>query len=382
MRRLFVYVLSMVFCIAGMDAAENGIDGLLKAIGVDSAECNGAHDVLLERVDQIGMHGLCHSDIAASVSLILRGREEAAAQALSAIIQNAVCADPAVGAAVDYLVEYRRRQGTDSEAYVQALRIKADYLCRVDSVGAEPFVELAEYYLAQGDAAAARRSLDISLAGQTQPDSAELLRIARCYSRLGGKIEPENGVPHEFFLLVVGLLVATVSALAVAALYFRVRWKKGKGAPAVAPSEAKGAAAMLKVALAASEKYREFELLTERKLAAGQTKDLYSSLNCGSQAAQYREAFFEAFDSAFLRTFPTFEQSVNSLLKEDRMLKFRQPLTPECRIAALMSLDVDDSTTLSQTLGLTLNTVYTYRNRLKGRAADRGSFEDNLRSLL
>ena len=46
-----------------------------------------------------------------------------------------------------------------------------------------------------------------------------------------------------------------------------------------------------------------------------------------------------------------------------------------------MRLGVTDSTKISKFLGLSLTTVYTYRNRVKSRAADKENFEKNIRSI-
>ena len=48
---------------------------------------------------------------------------------------------------------------------------------------------------------------------------------------------------------------------------------------------------------------------------------------------------------------------------------------------ALMMTGITDSSRLARFLGLSLNTVYTYRTRLKGRALDRENFEEKLRKL-
>jgi len=50
-------------------------------------------------------------------------------------------------------------------------------------------------------------------------------------------------------------------------------------------------------------------------------------------------------------------------------------LTPELRILAFMRLGLDDSSKIARFLNLSVNTVYTYRNRMKNRASDRDNFE-------
>lgn len=56
-------------------------------------------------------------------------------------------------------------------------------------------------------------------------------------------------------------------------------------------------------------------------------------------------------------------------------------MTPELRIAAFLRLGISDSARIAHGLGLSVNTVYTYRNRLRGRAVDRDSFERDLREI-
>ncbi len=50
-------------------------------------------------------------------------------------------------------------------------------------------------------------------------------------------------------------------------------------------------------------------------------------------------------------------------------------LNTELRILAFMRLGIDDSAKVARFLGLSLNTIYTYRNKLKSRALRRDEFE-------
>ncbi|MDE6523954.1 MAG: hypothetical protein K2L66_00190 [Paramuribaculum sp.] len=88
------------------------------------------------------------------------------------------------------------------------------------------------------------------------------------------------------------------------------------------------------------------------------------------------EIFQQLFDTAFLCTYPRFVDRLNSLLLPDKTFPHPAPgqLTPELRVAAFMRIGVDDCNRIARTLGLSLNTVYTYRNRTRQRAADRNSF--------
>lgn len=143
------------------------------------------------------------------------------------------------------------------------------------------------------------------------------------------------------------------------------------------------AASLLSVAMEAAEQGRSFNLLAERKLAASQSKDLYQSLSTGKIARMQTEAFLNAFDKAFLEAYPHFFEDLNTLLRDDAKIEIKADdgLTPEQRIAAFLRMGVSDSAQLAKTLGLSLNTVYTYRNRLKNRAIDRSTFESELHDI-
>lgn len=136
----------------------------------------------------------------------------------------------------------------------------------------------------------------------------------------------------------------------------------------------------LSLAFSALENLKEFNRYAHRKLTAGQAKDLFKDLEHGNFVQSQSEKFFEEFDAMFLKSEPRFLDRLNALLRQDQRLDL-QPgnrLSPELRIAALMSLGISDSSRIAAVLGLSLNTVYTYRNRLKGRAKDRTEFENKL----
>ncbi len=128
---------------------------------------------------------------------------------------------------------------------------------------------------------------------------------------------------------------------------------------------------------------RDFNTLVDRKLTVGQSHELYNDIHSGRLIKEITEGFFEEFDRVFLKSEPDFIPRLNSLLLPDKQFDVYPDgkLSPELRIAALIKLGVDDSTRLSRILGLSLNTIYTYRNRLRGRAKDRNAFETALIAL-
>ena len=90
----------------------------------------------------------------------------------------------------------------------------------------------------------------------------------------------------------------------------------------------------------------------------------------GINVKQERNKLFTGFDTVFLRLFPNFIAQFNSLFKEDdRILLLEdQLLTTELRIFALIRLGISDSEQISRMLGYSINTIYTYKTRVKNRS--------------
>jgi len=126
-----------------------------------------------------------------------------------------------------------------------------------------------------------------------------------------------------------------------------------------------------------------FNRLAGRKIKAGQVTDLLNMIESGKIIRDQLQTFYEVFDSAFLMIYPDFVTQINELLADDKRIVIREGerLTPELRIMAFMRLGLDDSNQISKFLGLSLNTVYTYRNKMKTRAKDRDKFEDQVRNI-
>ncbi|MFD2720984.1 DUF6377 domain-containing protein [Hymenobacter monticola] len=83
-----------------------------------------------------------------------------------------------------------------------------------------------------------------------------------------------------------------------------------------------------------------------------------------------RNELLRGFDTVFLRLFPNFIAQFNALFREeDRVvLADDQLLTAELRIFALIRLGIADSEQISRMLGYSINTIYTYKTRVKNRS--------------
>ena len=126
-----------------------------------------------------------------------------------------------------------------------------------------------------------------------------------------------------------------------------------------------------------------FNKIAGRKIKVGQVTELLNTIESGKVMREQLQSFYEVFDEAFLAVYPDFVEDVNRLLEPDKQLSPGEDgtLGTELRIVAFMRLGVDDSAQIARFLGLSLNTIYTYRNKVKTRAINRATFEQDVRNI-
>lgn len=118
-------------------------------------------------------------------------------------------------------------------------------------------------------------------------------------------------------------------------------------------------------------------------LASKQYTGLQKLLD-GVNIKQERHALFKGFDQVFLKLFPRFVPAFNTLFRPEDHLPVAadQLLTPELRIFALVRLGIADSERIGRILGYAINTVYTYKTRVKSRSIfPNEEFEARVRAL-
>lgn len=131
------------------------------------------------------------------------------------------------------------------------------------------------------------------------------------------------------------------------------------------------------------DKLNQFCHLANRKISTGKVDDLYKLTKSGKFVETQTKEFYEVFDNAFLHIYPGFVESVNALLLPDKQITLPpgQLLNTDLRILAFMRLGIDDSARIAQILNYSINTIYTYRNKLKNRAINRDTFESDILSI-
>ena len=122
-------------------------------------------------------------------------------------------------------------------------------------------------------------------------------------------------------------------------------------------------------------------------------EDLYNELKSTKALNDAIRLFHQNFDTAFLNIYPDFIEEVNNLMTDDNQFPEEETkgrtdmaggsarLTTELRVLALIRLGINDNQTIAGILRSSLTTIYTYRSKLKSRAKDKDSFEDNIRRI-
>lgn len=96
-----------------------------------------------------------------------------------------------------------------------------------------------------------------------------------------------------------------------------------------------------------------------------QIQDIIKQINLKAE----REDLYGSFDRIFLKLFPDFIAKFNTFISEDGkyVIEENAPLPPELRIFALIRLGITDNEKIAQFLGYSINTIYTYKTRLKNK---------------
>jgi len=117
------------------------------------------------------------------------------------------------------------------------------------------------------------------------------------------------------------------------------------------------------------DKMENTQQLVNRKIASRQFDDLLQLFKKADIQAE-RDHLYASFDQIFLKLFPDFVNQYNALFHEkDRvLLNPGDTLTTEMRIFALIRLGITSSERIAKFLNYSLNTVRTYKTKIKNKA--------------
>ncbi|MDE6287305.1 MAG: hypothetical protein K2M00_00800, partial [Muribaculaceae bacterium] len=287
---------------------------------------------------------------------------------LNNILEEITPQHPAYAIVTGMLARYYKDNEQKRDNYLYYLTLSAIH--DVLTVNGEPqsLVTLASELSSDGDTDRAYRYLMVASEAFESSKSALLGNtLLQPLSLVNKKIqEREVNTRHNLTLLLVILSFVVILALGIA-LFERnrrrnLRLREARLREAVATRNLY-INQLLEVCAVYVEGLEDFNRLVGRKLKTGQSKDLYQMIESGKIIQEQTERFFTVFDAAVMKIFPTFTDDINSLLQPDKQIVAANSdkLTPEQRIVAFMRLGVTDSVRISKFLGLSLNTVYTYR---------------------
>ena len=123
-------------------------------------------------------------------------------------------------------------------------------------------------------------------------------------------------------------------------------------------------------------------LARERKL-----EELYAELKTMEPVNKGIRTFHSHFDTAFLNIYPNFIVEVNNLLNPESKFAIEvdgmpvKHLSTELRVLALIRLDITDNQKIADILRSSITTIYTYRSKLKAKAINKETFEDDVRKI-
>ena len=124
---------------------------------------------------------------------------------------------------------------------------------------------------------------------------------------------------------------------------------------------------------------------TLRNLAAqrGNLATLQKKLESTEMSDQLLKNFYLKFDEAILNIYPSFVKKFNALLSPDEqiVLKSGELLNTELRLFALIRIGIEDNAKIAEFLRCSISTVYTYRSKMKKRALNPETFENEVRNL-
>ena len=120
-----------------------------------------------------------------------------------------------------------------------------------------------------------------------------------------------------------------------------------------------------------------------RKITAGQAEELVKLTKSSKFAEDQHKLFYENFDSAFLHIYPTFVDDFNALLQPEERIEVKElgKLTMELRIFAFLRLGIEDSNKIASFLRYSVNTIYSYRNKIRNKAINRDTFDEDVKKI-
>ena len=131
------------------------------------------------------------------------------------------------------------------------------------------------------------------------------------------------------------------------------------------------------------EKLESFQKSLDKKLSSKRYEDAQAAVK-NLNLENERHELFHTFDKVFLRLFPDFVKEFNALFNDGEEIQIPegQLLSTEYRIFALIRMGIHDNDRIAKLLGYSVNTIYSYKNRIKNRSfIANDEFEDRIMEI-
>lgn len=336
---------------------------------------------LKEGVDLSSIHGRYFN----AERLAEDGHLNDAIRDLSAILEQVPVEDNLYGMTAYRLADVYRKKGDDRK-YVQYLIRAAvsDLHGSVREGWALP--ELAQFLYARGELGDAYRYISHAFNDATTASArmrtleiANALPVIEEAYRLQLKAQRDKAV--MFFTMALVLLVMLGVIMAILWREIRRRRESARKLAETSRRQDSYIGNFLALCSSYAERLDSLSKLVARKLSSGQADELLGLLKSGhlDEGGDDRE-LYELIDEAILDLYPDFVEEVNALLRPEERIEIKEKgaMTSELRIYAMVRLGIEDSSSIARILRYSPTTVYAYRNRMRKRAINRDSFDDDI----
>ncbi|WP_281764619.1 DUF6377 domain-containing protein [Neptunitalea lumnitzerae] len=138
----------------------------------------------------------------------------------------------------------------------------------------------------------------------------------------------------------------------------------------------------LKTSSSLLNKIDSMQKIAHQKVIVNRTSELLKSLR-KYNVKNERAFLFQQFDEVFLQLFPSFITRYNELFSEENRIVIAEGkgMNTEVRIFALYRLGVQDSQQVAEFLDLSVNTIYSYKARVKAKSLYKEDFEAKIMEI-
>lgn len=252
----------------------------------------------------------------------------------------------------------------------------------------ESLSQLAKYLYEKGDVERAYRYLDASLYDANFCNARfRYLQIAEDMPIISQsyrhKTQQQNSLVTRLLVITVTLLVVILIIGLLLAWQFTKQRGYNKQLKNMYRMKEQYIGQFIELCSIYMERLDSFTKIVGRKVSTGQTEDLRKMIKSPKFSEEQNKIFFETFDSGFLHLYPNFVEELNKLLRPEERIVIKTPntLTMELRIFAFLRLGVEDANKIAHFLHFSVNTIYTYRNKIRNKAIDRNSFDDDVMEI-